>query len=98
MLRMATQSPTVNVWQDIQVQDAVCLFSFFLPFHNLVSLKESTNPCGSNPCSNNGVCTNIGSTSYQCTCNNPYYGSQCQYVSTGKILRETIFLISLFLL
>ena len=51
-------------------------------FTGFISL-ELTNACASSPCLNNGACTNLGN-SYRCTCPNPYYGTNCQFLSAGR--------------
>jgi len=51
---------------------------------------ETYNACANTPCLNGGTCTVIGST-YQCTCPNPYYGTQCQLYTGSKNLKSNIF-------
>ena len=43
--------------------------------------QTDSRPCSSNPCLNNGTCSNINNdTSFECTCQNPnlFYGIYCE--------------------
>ncbi len=75
----------------------VPLFDVLL-FDCFILMKETYNACASVPCLNNGVCTVIGN-SYQCTCSNPYYGTNCQYTTGNKNLKQKqVFQIHVFFL
>ena len=35
-------------------------------------------PCGAQPCVNNGVCSNVGDKDYSCDCPDGYQGKNCE--------------------
>ena len=39
--------------------------------------RECVDPCASTPCLNNGTCTVINATQYDCTCVGEFYGAEC---------------------
>ncbi|KAG8174469.1 hypothetical protein JTE90_018814 [Oedothorax gibbosus] len=43
-----------------------------------VNTEVATDPCFSNPCKNDGVCTVINSTDYLCECKQPFRGNHCE--------------------
>ena len=44
--------------------------------------KEQCDPPPSNPCQNNGFCTDLWS-DFHCTCHRPFFGGKCHYSYTG---------------
>lgn len=51
-------------------------------------LCQTKNPCLPNPCSNTGVCTNVGSLGYLCTCAPGFSGQNCT-ATTGSTASAT---------
>jgi len=50
-------------------------------FRTGASCQTDSRPCSSNPCLNNGTCSNMNdNTSFNCTCQNPelYHGTYCE--------------------
>jgi hypothetical protein len=46
------------------------------------SLVPGEKPCASNPCQNNGTCTDVGTDSFECTCPEGFEGIICE----GKVV------------
>jgi hypothetical protein len=73
LARISTLVVNVNMQLPVKISNKIFLYYVLFEI-----------ACSSTPCLNGGTCTNVGSSSYQCTCPSFYSGAQCQFANSGK--------------